>query len=38
VPLNTLQDEALAAECHTIHFMDYIHKAIQEGTLIKEAA
>lgn len=38
VPLNTLQNGALAAESHTIHFMDYIHKAIQEGTLIKEAA
>jgi len=38
VPLNTMQDEALAAESPTIHFMDYIHKAIQEGTLIKEAA
>ncbi|QMU62275.1 MAG: hypothetical protein GKR92_11450 [Gammaproteobacteria bacterium] len=38
VPLNTMQDEALAAESHTIYFMDYIHKAIREGTLIKEAA
>lgn len=38
VPLNSMRDKALAAEGHTIHFMDYIHKAIQEGTLIKEAA
>ncbi len=38
VPLNTMQDEVLAAESHTIHLMDYINKAIQEGTLIKEAA
>ena len=38
VPLNTIQDEVLAVESHTIHFMDYINKAIQEGTLIKEAA
>jgi len=36
VPLNSMQDEALAAESHTIHFMDYIHKAIREGTLLKE--
>lgn len=38
VPLNSMQDEFLTAESHTIHFMDYIHTAIQEGTLIKEAA
>lgn len=38
VPLNTMQDGTLAAESHTIHFMDYIHNAIREGTLIKEAA
>ena len=38
VPLNKIQNETLAAESHTIHFMDYIHKAIQEGTLLKEAA
>ncbi len=38
IPLNSMQDETLAAENHTIHFMDYIHKAIREGTLIKEAA
>ena len=38
VPLNTIQDETLAAESHTIYFMDHIHNAIREGTLIKEAA
>ena len=38
VPLNTMQVETLTAERHTIHFMDYIHIAIQEGTLMKEAA
>jgi hypothetical protein len=38
VPLNSTQDEALTAEGHTIHFMDYIHKAIREGTLLKEVA
>jgi hypothetical protein len=38
VPLNTMQDETLAAESNTIHFMDYIHKAIHDGTLVKEAA
>lgn len=38
VPLNTMQDDTLSAECHTMHFMDHIHKAIREGTLRKEAA
>jgi len=38
IPLNSMQDETLAAETHTIHFMDYIHKAIREGALVKEAA
>jgi len=38
VPLKTVQDDTLSAENHTLHFMDYIHKAIQEGTLKKEAA
>lgn len=38
VPLTTMQDETLAAENHTVYFMDYIHNAIREGTLIKEAA
>lgn len=38
VPLKSMQDDSLAAESHTIHFMDYIHRAIHEGTLTKEAA
>jgi hypothetical protein len=38
VPLTTIQDETLAAENHTVQFMDYIHSAIKESTLIKEAA
>lgn len=38
VPLNKMQDEILAAESHTIHFMDFIRQAIQDGTLAKEAA
>ena len=38
VPLNMIQDEALTVESHTIHFMEHIHNAIQQGTLIKEAA
>lgn len=38
VPLNSTQDETLTAECNSIHFMEYIHKAIREGTLLKEAA
>ncbi|MGH1538113.1 MAG: hypothetical protein ACRBDX_08725 [Gammaproteobacteria bacterium] len=38
IPLNTMHDEALEAESSTIYFMNYINLAIQEGTLIKEAA
>lgn len=38
VPLNSLQEETLAAESYTIRFIDHIHKAIREGTLTKEAA
>jgi len=38
VPLNSIQGDSLAAESHTIYFMDYIRKAIHEGTLSKEAA
>jgi len=38
VPLTSIQNETLTAENHTIYFMDYIHKAIRDGTLVKEAA
>ncbi len=38
VPLDGMQDGTLAAESRAINFMDYIHKAIREGTLIQEAA
>ena len=38
VPINNMQNETLTAESHTIHSMDYIHKAIREGTLVKEAS
>ena len=38
VPLNTMQDKVLVVENDTVHFMDYINQAIQEGTLIKNAA
>ena len=35
VPLSDVEDEMLEAEGKTINFMEYIHKAIQEGTLSK---
>ena len=35
VPLNDIEDTVLNAEDKTIFFMEYIHKAIQEGTLNK---
>lgn len=38
VPLNSMQDGTLAAESRAIHFMDFIHKAIREGTLIQQSA
>lgn len=38
VPLHSMQNEVLVAEGRTIRFMDYIRKAIHDGTLIKEAA
>ena len=38
VPLNSIPGDSFAAESHTIYFMDYIRKAIHEGTLTKEAA
>jgi len=36
VPLSEIKDSVMVAENKTIYFMDYIHKAIQEGTLTKE--
>lgn len=38
IPLNSIHDDVLKFESPTIYFMDYINQAIQEGTLIKEAA
>ena len=35
VPLNDIEDGVLEAEDKTIFFMEYIHKAIQQGTLCK---
>ena len=35
VPLSDLEDGVLEAEGKTIRFMEYIHKAIHEGTLNK---
>jgi len=36
VPLNQVQDGKLTAENQTIHMMDFIRKAIHEGTLNPE--
>ena len=38
VPLNTMRDEMLVAEKNTLYFMEHIRQAIQNGTLLKEAA
>jgi len=38
VPLTKVKEEVLAAESNTIHFMEFIHEAIHDGTLTKEAA
>ena len=38
VPLNAMQDGMLVAEKNSLYFMDFIGKAIHEGTLVKEAA
>ena len=35
VPLNDVNNEMLEAEGKTINFMEYIHKAILEGTFSK---
>ncbi len=35
VPLNDIEDNVLKAEDKTIFFMEYINKAIQEGTFSK---
>ena len=36
VPLNEVEDGKLSVENKTIHMMEFIHKAIHEGTLNPE--
>ena len=38
VPVNSVHDEILSAEKNALFFAEHIRDAIQNGTLIKEAA